>query len=116
MMRQKLIVIGALAAVGLPSIAGAQNPQPAPPGQPQTQMAPPNSPSPPPEQIRPAKPGDTESGGQTLSDTLSRQQGTLQPPAVDPGMRKPPPQRGQGAMPVIPPPGTPGGNQQVVPK
>jgi hypothetical protein len=56
------------------------------------------------------------SGSQTLSDKLSQQQGTLQPPPVDPGIRKPLPQQGQGTMTVIPPPGTPGGNQQVVPK
>jgi hypothetical protein len=115
MTRKRLVLIGALAAMGLPGIASAQNPQPAPPGEPQTRMAPPNSPSPPPEQIRPTDPGD-RTGGQTLSDKLSRQQGTLQPPPVDPGMRKPVPQRGEGTMPVIPPPGTPGGDQKVVPK
>ncbi|HEY7578538.1 MAG TPA: hypothetical protein VH855_13160 [Acetobacteraceae bacterium] len=115
MTRQKLALIGALAAMGLPGIASAQNPQPAPPAQPHAQVAPPSSPSPPPEQIRPADPKDG-TAGQTLSDRLSRQQGTLQPPAVDPGMRKPVPQRGEGTMPVIPPPGTPGGDQKVVPK
>jgi hypothetical protein len=116
MTRQKLTVIGALAAVVLPCITYAQNPQPAPPGQPHPELAPPNAPSPPPEQIRPATPRDGASGDQTLSDKLSQQQGTLQPPTVDPGIRKPLPQSGHGAMPVIPPPGTPGGNQQVVPK
>jgi hypothetical protein len=115
MTRQKLALIGALAAIGLPGIASAQNPQPAPPGQPQTQMAPPNSPSPPPEQIRPADPKDG-AAGQTLSDRLSRQQGTLQPPAVDPGIQTPVPRHGEGTMPVIRPPGTPGGDQRVVPK
>jgi hypothetical protein len=79
-------------------------------------MAPPNAPSPPPEQIRPAEPNSGTAGDQTLSDKLSRQQGTLQPPAIDPGIRKPLPQRGEGTMPVIPPPGTPGGDQKVVPK
>lgn len=109
-------MIGALAAIGLPCAAGAQNPQPAPPGQPHTDVAPPNSPSPPPEQIRPANPRDGSAGGQSLSDKLSQQQGTLQPPAVDPGIRKPVPQSGDGTMPVIPPPGTPGGDQRVKPK
>ncbi len=116
MTRQKLIAIGALAALALPCVAGAQNPQPAPPGQPHTDLAPPNAPSPPPEQMRPAHPKDSAPGGQTLSDKLSEQKGTLQPPAVDPGIRQPLPQQGRGTMPVIPPPGTAGGNQQVVPK
>jgi hypothetical protein len=116
MTRQRLILLGALVTIGLPCVGSAQNPQPAPPGQTQTQVAPPNSPSPPPEQIRPADPNNGAAGSQTLSDKLSRQQGTLQPPAIDPGIRKPVPQRGQGSMPVIPPPGTPGGDQKVVPK
>ena len=109
-------MLGALAMLAAPGVGNAQNPQPAPPGQAETPMAPPNSPSPPPEQIRPASPSDGQAGGRTLSDRLSRQQGTLQPPAVDPGINKPIPQRGEGTMPVIPPPGTPGGDQRVVPK
>jgi hypothetical protein len=115
MTQQKFVILGALAALLLPGFAGAQNPQAAPPGQKHT-LAPPNSPSPPPEQIRPATPKDSAGGSQTLSDKLSQQRGTLQPPAIDPGIHKPLPQRGAGTMPVIPPPGTPGGNQQVVPK
>ena len=115
MTQQKFVILGALAALSLPGFAGAQNPQPGPPW-PGAHLAPPNSPSPPPEQIRPANPKDSAGGSQTLSDKLSQQRGTLQPPAIDPGIQKPPPQRGEGNMPVIPPPGTPGGNQQVVPK
>jgi hypothetical protein len=115
MTQQKFVILGALAALSLPGFAGAQNPQAAPPGQTHT-LAPPNSPSPPPEQIRPANPKDGAGGSQTLSDKLSQQRGTLQPPAIDPGIHKSPPQRGEGNMPVIPPPGSPGGNQQVVPK
>jgi hypothetical protein len=110
---QWLILLGALATISSPGAGSAQNPQPAPPGQIQTPVTPPHSPTPPPEQIRPP---DPSAGGQTLSDRLSQQHGTLQPPAIDPGMSQPVPQRGGGAMPVIPPPGTPGGDQQVVPK
>jgi hypothetical protein len=51
--KQKFVILGALAALSLPGLDGAQDPQPAPPGQAHT-LAPPNSPSPPPEQIRPA--------------------------------------------------------------
>jgi len=96
--------------------AEAQNPQPAPPGVTPAPVAPPSSPSPPPEQIAP--PGkDAQAGGHTLSDKLARQQGMLDPPrAVDPGMAVQPPAQAQGTMPVIRPPGSPGGNQQVVPK
>ena len=45
MTQQKFVIFGALAALlSLPGFAGAQNPQPAPPGQPHT-LAPPNSPA-----------------------------------------------------------------------
>lgn len=93
----------------------AQNPQPAPPGVTHAPVAPPSSASPPPERIAP--PGkDMRNSKQTLSDKLALQHGTLHPRAVDPGMAVKPPDNAQGNMPVIPPPGTPGGNQQVVPK
>jgi hypothetical protein len=43
-------------------------------------------------------------------------QGVIRPPArVDPGIRRKPPAV-QGVMPVIPPPGSPGGNPHVKPK
>lgn len=103
-----------LAAIAMPSVAGAQNPQPAPPTVQPVPVAPPGSPSPPPERIAPAG-ADTQADNQTLSDRLSRQRGTLHPPAsVDPGINIAPP--AQGTMPVIPPPGSPGGDQRVVPK
>jgi hypothetical protein len=41
--------------------------------------------------------------------------GVAHPPAgIDPGIHVPAPQ--SGTMPVIPPPGTPGGNPNVIPK
>jgi hypothetical protein len=50
-----------------------------------------------------------------LSDKLAQSNGVIcPPPHVDPGMHQPAPE--QGTMPVIPPPGTPGGNQNVQPK
>ena len=89
--------------------AMAQNPQVAPPQSPNVPVAPPNAASPPPEQIAP------KSGN--LSDTLSRQRGTIKPPEnVDPNMTVPPRTPSAGTTPVIPPPGSPGGNQSVVPK
>lgn len=53
--------------------------------------------------------------GSNLSDKLSRSNGVICPPAgVDPQMRVPAPQ--EGRTPVIPPPGTPGGDQHTIPK
>ena len=114
MIRRFAVLLCVGAALAAPR-AEAQNPQPAPPGVTPAPVAPPSSPSPPPEQIAP--PGkNAQAGGRTLSDKLARQQGMLDPPhAVDPGMAVRPPAQ-QGTMPVIPPPGSPGGNQQVVPK
>jgi hypothetical protein len=116
MTRRSSFLIGVLACAAFPCIAAAQNPQPAAPQDPHHPLAPPSSSQPPPEQIAPR---DTVPGTQsadTLSDRLSKQQGTLRPPSVDPGISAPLPSNGQGAMPVIPPPGSPGGNQAVVPK
>jgi hypothetical protein len=53
--------------------------------------------------------------GKTLSDHLAQSGGVIcPPPAVDPAIRAPTPESGR--MPVIPPPGTPGGDQSVKPK
>jgi hypothetical protein len=50
-----------------------------------------------------------------LSDELSRSKGVICPPAeVDPSISVPP--TGGGVMPVIPPPGTPGGDPTIIPK
>jgi hypothetical protein len=51
---------------------------------------------------------------QSLSTRLSETNGTLHPPPVDQGMQKTPTQ--PGTMPVIPPPGTPGGAPGAVAK
>jgi hypothetical protein len=60
------------------------------------------------------KPGET-TGSANLSDELSRSKGVICPPAeVDPGISVPP--KGDGVTPVIPPPGTPGGDPHIVPK
>ena len=52
----------------------------------------------------------------TLSKHLSQQKATITPPNVDPGMTVAPPKKDTAAMPVIPPPGSPGGNTSVIPK
>jgi hypothetical protein len=59
-------------------------------------------------------PGET-TGSANFSDQLSRSKGVICPPAgVDPGISTPP--VGGGVTPVIPPPGTPGGDHGVVPR
>jgi hypothetical protein len=58
--------------------------------------------------------GET-TGSANLSDELSRSNAVICPPAeIDPGISAPP--TGGGVMPVIPPPGTPGGDPRVIPK
>jgi hypothetical protein len=59
--------------------------------------------------------GTVGSGGSNLSDELANSNGVICPPAnVDPEMQKAAP--GGGRMKVIPPPGTPGGDQNTIPK
>jgi len=55
--------------------------------------------------------------GETLSERLDRNSGVIHPPAgVDPGIAVPAPDPDPHSTPVIPPPGTPGGNPSVQPK
>jgi hypothetical protein len=49
-----------------------------------------------------------------LSNKLGQSNGVICPPDVDQGMKAPTPNTGK--MPVIPPPGSPGGDQNVQPK
>ena len=58
-----------------------------------------------------AQPGDSS---KTLSQKLDQGGGVICPPDVDPAIKAPTPQTGN--MPVIPPPGSPGGDQKVQPK
>jgi hypothetical protein len=51
---------------------------------------------------------------QTLSDKLDQTNGVICPPNVDPAIKAPTPNAGK--MPVIPPPGSPGGDPTVQPK
>ncbi|MES2752153.1 MAG: hypothetical protein V4661_12355 [Pseudomonadota bacterium] len=56
----------------------------------------------------------TGQSGETLGDKLAKSGGVLcPPPGVDPQMHAPTPQG--GPMPVIPPPGSPGGDPSVRP-
>jgi hypothetical protein len=55
-----------------------------------------------------------ERSNQTLSDQLNKSNGVMCPPDIDPGMKAPTPNAGN--TPVIPPPGTPGGDPNIQPK
>jgi hypothetical protein len=50
----------------------------------------------------------------TLSEKLDQSAGVICPPDVDPAIKVPTPNAGK--TPVIPPPGSPGGDQSVQPK
>src|SRR3954471_14545601 len=99
----RTLSLTALIAIAAPALA--QNPQPTSPTNPTVPIAPPSAATPPPEKIAPPD-GD-------LSKNLSQQKGTITPPNVDPGMSVSPPARGRSTTPVIPPPGSPGGNPSV---
>jgi hypothetical protein len=68
----------------------------------------------------PAPPGQTQQApaaepGENLSNKLARTDGVLcPPPGVDPDIHEPAP--GGGRTPVIPPPGSPGGDPATRPK
>jgi hypothetical protein len=51
---------------------------------------------------------------QNLSEKLDKTNGVICPPSVDPAINAPTPP--SGTMPVIPPPGSPGGDPTVQPK
>jgi hypothetical protein len=113
--KQSLMIACVLTAAS--GVAGAQ----APP----TPATPPAATAPP----APVQPNDctamkgttapgvtTGQGSEPLGDKLARTDGVLCPPSgVDPEMRAPTPDNGN-KMPVIPPPGSPGGDPTVRPK
>jgi len=57
---------------------------------------------------------EQERSNQTLSEKLGQTNGVICPPDVDARMKAPTPEGGK--TPVIPPPGSPGGNPNVQPK
>ena len=113
-----------LSCVVMAASGGASAQAPPGPVTPPAQTAPP-SPSLPaancapmqPRQPKAAVPDGTTTGqrAEPLGDKLARSDGVLCPPAgVDPEMRAPTPDTGN--TPVIPPPGSPGGDPTVRPK
>ena len=55
-----------------------------------------------------------ERTNKTLSEKLDQTAGVICPPEIDPAIKAPTPNAGK--TPVIPPPGSPGGDQTVQPK
>lgn len=98
-----LLSAGILCASLIPfNEAAAQAQQPVPDAQA------PSGQVPAPEGSSPAEP---------LGQQLSRSKGVIQPPAgIDPGIETTAPEPNTPATPVIPPPGSPGGDQSVQPK
>jgi hypothetical protein len=86
--------------------ANAVQPQPRDPNMPALQNTVPEK----------VEPNSTSSTG-NLSDKLERSDGVITPPgAADSTIKTIRPAPNAGSMPVIPPPGSPGGNQSVQPK
>jgi hypothetical protein len=81
------------------------------------ETAPDNPAAAPPEKIAPPDARASSGSSGTLGDELSRSHGTITPPAgIDPGMAKRAPDPGPRSTPVLPPPGTAGGDPTVIPK
>jgi hypothetical protein len=99
----RILSLAALILAAAPALA--QSPPAASPANPTVPVAPPNAEAPPPEKIAPPE-----------SNRLSQQKGTITPPNVDPGMMVSPPKNSGMTTPVIPPPGSPGGDRSVIPK
>jgi hypothetical protein len=99
-----------LLVLGAPSFGHAQAVTPPTLQKPDTDAATPDAGKP----AAPALP----STGENLSERLGASGGVIKPPAdVDPGIKAPPKDPGAGStMPVIPPPGSPGGDRSVQPK
>lgn len=106
-------LLGALALAGFAPVATARaetgDTVPAP-----SQSARPSEPS---DQSQPSTPpGPSGAVPGTLSGELSRSDGVIAPPHTGDAAVVPPPNQGISRTPVIPAPGTPGGNPAIQPK
>jgi hypothetical protein len=113
MTRKIALAFGCLVMVVAPAVAQA------PPTSPSGTTAPTQAECPPGSHVNP--PGMASPGGtigqnrEPLGEKLARTDGVLCPPTgVDPEIRVPAPDT--GTLRVIPPPGSPGGDQSVQPK
>lgn len=104
-MKRIRTIAAAVSALALSSMALAQSPQPDPkacnPGERLQQS-----------ETGPKAPASTT--GENLSDKLARTEGVICPPNTDPDIKVQTPETGK--TPVIPPPGSPGGDQSIRPK
>jgi hypothetical protein len=113
--RQSLLLAVLLASASAAAHAQAP-PSPATPPQ-ATAPAPSQTTACAPNALAPPTPDGITTGrsGEPLGDKLAKTNGVLCPPSgVDPEMHAPTPEG--GPMPVIPPPGSPGGNSSLQPK
>lgn len=107
------VICGVLSGASCGALAQNQRPQSVPPSS--------GNESPAPEQPGKPAPQLPDNGSKapsgSSSEELSRSGGVIRPPsAVDPRMNQSTPDPGSRSMPVLPPPGTPGGNPSVTPK
>ena len=113
--RLALLVLAAIfTAIALRS-AAAQTQPPLPPSRSQDNgiVPPEGQQGQPPQGLVPQQKGSSE----PLSKQLSRSGGVIRPPTqLDPKIEAPTPDPGVRSTPIVPPPGTPGGNQEITPK
>jgi hypothetical protein len=119
--REICFLVMVMSALLLPSLATAQAPPPTKaPVAPKADQLDPTACARSDTQTTVGKGAQTEShrqdGKDDLSEKLARSGGVICPPEhIDPEIRQPTPPTG-GSMPVIPPPGSPGGDPSVQPK
>lgn len=112
MMSKLTIAFGCLALAAAPAAAQAPPKPPTTTASPATECSPYATVNPPGTTAPDVTTGQTQ---QPLGDKLAKSDGVLCPPAgVDPEIRAPTPDVGK--TPVIPPPGSPGGDPTVRPK
>jgi hypothetical protein len=108
--RGSVFGVSAAAALGVLVLAGAAQGQPGPALDPKA-CAPADRLQPDQGEVKTQR----ETTGENLSDKLARTDGVICPPDVGPDMRLKAPDT-DAKTPVIPPPGTPGGDPSVRPK
>jgi hypothetical protein len=109
-----LLVAPGMASAQAPPAAATPPAQTAPPAPQRTSDCTPMKPAPPRGTVAPEG-TTTGQAGEPLGDKLAKSNGVLCPPAgIDPEMRAPTPDSGN--TPVIPPPGSPGGDPNLRPK
>jgi hypothetical protein len=116
MRKSALLLVGVLTMSVQGAVAQAPPSTTTPPQATATELAAncvPTAPLPPRRMVAPE--GTTGQAREPLADKLARSDGVLCPrPGVDPEIHAPTPDAGN--TPVIPPPGSPGGNPDVRPK